>query len=377
MKEKNARKVLNRSRERGQSLVFIVIAMMGLLGILALSLDGGMSYAQRRAAQNAADAGVLAAVTKLCGPNPDDVAATDVAEDYAINKNRADSADVVVNLELREIEVTTYITFDTFFARLFNQTEMTVSAVAAGRCSNAALGGGMIPIAFPCLPWVVGSESEDCGIVYGSENMVILMESQSASGSYCQPEGSINCDIDGDGIPDIFDEANRGWLNLDGGNSNSAELSDWVKNGYHGDPIEPHLWVSGEPGVDTSTFHDVRDYLTGRTVFVPIFDLFCDTSGFNPSVPENACPLIYDFDIDETRVGNGHLYYRIISVAAFHITCVKSAGTDSCPFRTQVGISNSNDIKTIEGYFVSGETDANASPGGEYDTGVYVYSLTR
>jgi hypothetical protein len=46
--------------EKGQALVLIVIAMVALLGITALAIDGGMIYADRRFAQNAADTSSLA-----------------------------------------------------------------------------------------------------------------------------------------------------------------------------------------------------------------------------------------------------------------------------------------------------------------------------
>jgi hypothetical protein len=49
-----------RSSERGQALVLLVLAFVVLLGFTALALDGGMVYADRRRAQNAADASSLA-----------------------------------------------------------------------------------------------------------------------------------------------------------------------------------------------------------------------------------------------------------------------------------------------------------------------------
>ena len=49
------------STESGQSLVLIVLMIVGLIGFAALAIDGGMLLAERRRAQNAADAGVMAA----------------------------------------------------------------------------------------------------------------------------------------------------------------------------------------------------------------------------------------------------------------------------------------------------------------------------
>ncbi len=46
--------------ESGQVLVILVLAIVGLLAFTALAIDGGLIYADRRGAQNAADAAVLA-----------------------------------------------------------------------------------------------------------------------------------------------------------------------------------------------------------------------------------------------------------------------------------------------------------------------------
>lgn len=51
--------------ERGQALILIVFAIIGLLGITALTIDGGNAYSDRRHAQNAADTAVLAAARAI------------------------------------------------------------------------------------------------------------------------------------------------------------------------------------------------------------------------------------------------------------------------------------------------------------------------
>ena len=50
----------SQSNERGQALVLLVLAFVVLLGFTALAIDGGMVYADRRRAQNGADASALA-----------------------------------------------------------------------------------------------------------------------------------------------------------------------------------------------------------------------------------------------------------------------------------------------------------------------------
>ncbi len=50
----------SRENERGQAIVIIAFAMVGLLAFVALAIDGGNTLTERRRAQNAADAGALA-----------------------------------------------------------------------------------------------------------------------------------------------------------------------------------------------------------------------------------------------------------------------------------------------------------------------------
>ncbi len=59
------RKVFSK-QPRGQSLVFVAVLSVALIGMLALALDFGYSMYNRRWAQNAADAAALAAARILC-----------------------------------------------------------------------------------------------------------------------------------------------------------------------------------------------------------------------------------------------------------------------------------------------------------------------
>ncbi|MBV6397108.1 MAG: hypothetical protein HFACDABA_02713 [Anaerolineales bacterium] len=47
--------------EKGQALILIVFAIVGLIGLTALAVDGGMAYSERRQSQNSADSAALAA----------------------------------------------------------------------------------------------------------------------------------------------------------------------------------------------------------------------------------------------------------------------------------------------------------------------------
>jgi hypothetical protein len=57
--------------ERGQALVIIALAMIGLIGMAGLAIDGSMVLADRRHAQNAADTAVLAGALAKVKPQTD------------------------------------------------------------------------------------------------------------------------------------------------------------------------------------------------------------------------------------------------------------------------------------------------------------------
>ncbi len=62
--------MISRKTEKGQALILIVLAIVGLIGLTALAVDGGMAYSERRQAQNAADSAALdAGLAKIRGGN--------------------------------------------------------------------------------------------------------------------------------------------------------------------------------------------------------------------------------------------------------------------------------------------------------------------
>jgi hypothetical protein len=73
--------------ESGAVLVHTGIAMIGLLGFSALSVDYGMLWVARRQAQNAADAGALAAAISFAFGDPNDLARVRAVGEAAAKAN--------------------------------------------------------------------------------------------------------------------------------------------------------------------------------------------------------------------------------------------------------------------------------------------------
>lgn len=74
---------MRRSRERGQTLIFFALASAVVFGMVALAVDVGMMYANRRHAQNVADQAALIGAQRL--PEHPAGAISD-AKTYALNK---------------------------------------------------------------------------------------------------------------------------------------------------------------------------------------------------------------------------------------------------------------------------------------------------
>ncbi len=133
--------------ERGQAIILIALAIVGLLGLTALAVDGGNAYSERRRAQNAADTTALdAALAKVRGQ---DMLAEGLARAssnrYTDSDPTAGSSSPDVNVEIYNppisgpyagdaeyVQTIITATVKTYFGRVLGITEVTnrVEAVA-------------------------------------------------------------------------------------------------------------------------------------------------------------------------------------------------------------------------------------------------------
>lgn len=124
---------LNRT-ERGQALIIIALAAVGLIGMVALVVDGGKVFLDRRKAQNAADAAALAsALSRIRGGqdwvgmalnsaaqngyNSDGV--TNIVQVYSPPKDGSHTGDV----EYIQVIITSNV--DLYFARVVGRAQIT------------------------------------------------------------------------------------------------------------------------------------------------------------------------------------------------------------------------------------------------------------
>lgn len=427
--------------EKGQSLILLGLLMVVLLAVLAVAVDLGMAYFQRRNAQNAADAGALAGARVFCeDPAANEYAAKQIASAY-VAANNASLLPGYPTISGNNVTVGTTITQDTFIANLFKDGSgnptwdfLTVKAQAEAGCYQPCLGEGVLPVVWTCKP-EDGSSSgnvpcDDLPVTidtvnryrtspgstpgcfnveykgkrpgYACPELTIVMDDIDIDTLQCQSSGgTIDCDFDGDGRDDYVSADNRGWSDLDGNvdafyscppnSEGSVELKNWIEFGYDC-PLEIHTWVGDQPGNAVDLYKTVEERRkVNPIVILPVFDDSCPedptggAGGCTWHTGAGAHPpddLVHEY----TSTPN---YYHIIKFSAFYITCVQTKN-HTCPGATQFYKENEGffkgggdditgaDYNAIEGYFLTGYVPGlKGNCGDEIDTGVFTVYLNK
>ena len=146
----STRRHITRER-RGAMLVFVAIAMIALLGFLAMTLDVGAGNRQRRIAQTAADAGALGGGTEIYRRMSGTALPDDSVRASAVNeavRNGFPADDVTVNYppasgphtgDVAYVEVIINRTIPTIFGGIFNITSLNAGARAVAGVGSFAL----------------------------------------------------------------------------------------------------------------------------------------------------------------------------------------------------------------------------------------------
>lgn len=219
--------------QRGQALVLIALAAIGLFGITGLAVDGGAKFSDRRHAQNAADTAALtAALTKATGltaGQTDSVCSTasgwtnssfcldiinaawDRAEENGYAGLMPNSVDVysppisgpyLNNASYVQVIITSYV--KTYFARVvgINQTQNTVEAVALTKEGGPIMNGASIVAVNPNPNCGGGAGSGGGSFDVGGNGTINLngggiFVNSSASCGYSQTSCSVTLNMSG------------------------------------------------------------------------------------------------------------------------------------------------------------------------------------
>ena len=128
--------------ERGAVAVVAAAAMILLMGITAVALDGGRMYDERRTAQNAADHASLAAAWAQCRTEDPIAAGLASAATNGFQNDGVDDFVTITDLGGGEFEAHVQSILDTTFGRVLSTNQVDVTARAVGYCDiDDSLGG--------------------------------------------------------------------------------------------------------------------------------------------------------------------------------------------------------------------------------------------
>jgi Flp pilus assembly protein TadG len=329
--------------ERGQALIVIVFALVGLLVVAGLAIDGGMVFLDRRRMQNAADAAALAGTRLLAGAICDESAGDDAAIAAEVNhyaeKNGVPDTDAEAGASVAGNVVADYVDFHevvlgrvgggaipngatgvsvtvgirrpTYFVSLVGIDTAGASAAALAMTGRPLMGGGLRPFGVP-YPIVKVLADGDCfDISFGN----------------CDQD---ECNINYTGGQD----QHRGWMNLAYVWNNTeasqfpraissnpgGQLKDWMRDGWDGTLYADCPWNDGCHNGDyihakPGTEQDVINVAPLDTlIYVPIYDAFPDCDGVAPDI---AAP--YPDNPDACTGMQGADYYHIVGFAGVRI----------------------------------------------------------
>jgi hypothetical protein len=418
-------------------MILMVFLTVAIFGVLALSLDMGYTYYNRRWAQNAADSGALAAARELCidtDPATRFTNATNAAVDYVESKNLAfgvnsqtmtnicfrdlDLNDGTCNcmiyqdpacpeLQPGEAKVDVAINHPNFVANFFGRNSTTVPATAAAGCFAPGAAFGVVPIAWKCnvildengedvCDMTFISDDDEC--IYTEDYMYIFIEADKKL-FWCDelgvpptiPPGSevihMMC---GDNL-EIVNTAQPvhswAWVDLNGSSGQScatSELNSWVVSGF-AETLSTHTWVPSCGGSHTDIFGSVGDLEKGA---IPIFDMICESNDARNDCDGSAPPLPdlwHDgIDTDLPLVTASQYTFHLNSFALLKISCVDAQG-NKCnqSIHARQALEDMNpgilqNIETIEGCFVGGFIPGlSGKPSDGVNAGAWTLYLTR
>jgi hypothetical protein len=148
METERKRLMKTKQFQRGQALIVIALALVGLVGIAGLVIDGGNAFQDRQQAQNAADSAALAsAQARIQGANVVDAAMASAAANGFIN----DGVKNIISLytppkdgphagDIEYIQVIIRSTVTTYFMRVVGTNEIVNEVQAVARTKAPEIG---------------------------------------------------------------------------------------------------------------------------------------------------------------------------------------------------------------------------------------------
>ncbi len=234
-----SKRARSHARERGQSLVLYALALSALVAMLALGIDGGYAYAQRRRMQTAADSAALAGARALAlGQGPGQIG---LAVNQYATRNGATAFTWQYLAGNPGIRVTTRRTYDTFFAGFLGLSTMTAAATAEASLGYLSAASNLLPIAVHDDPFVY------------LQSYTLWDKNHDAPGAF-------------------------GWLDWSPPAGGNSELADAILNPSRSGLRRIGEWVNTQTGVSGSVaVRSALDTWINEHVTIPLYDQITGT----------------------------------------------------------------------------------------------------
>jgi Flp pilus assembly protein TadG len=322
--------------ERGQTVVMIALALVALIAMVGLAIDGGMVYLERRRMQNAADSAALAGARRLsqaiCATNPNPATSPTPKSTTWSGTSSPATGEPMPNLRPTTwaspatgwwstarrswweagqfpstpagIVVTTTITQPTYFLGLVGASTGRASASATAVTGPPLLvSGGLRPFGVPAPVVAQLNPGDWLTVDFDNNGGTIRWVSGEA-----QHRGWMNLGY-------VWNQReNPNWPRARDQNTGASDLKRWMQDGWNGTLYADCAWSAGcrtgdyihaKPGADASA---VCAAPLNTVFYVPVYDEvpYCQTQ---IPAPKPACPT----------QGGGYCYH-IVGFAAIKIT---------------------------------------------------------
>jgi hypothetical protein len=351
--------------DRGQVIVIMALALVAIVGGVALILEGGNAFAQQRVTQNAADAAanagavvlaerlggaafgdadVAAAVTAIAGDN--DLPAPS-AWYTSIDGELVDASGATVGSTAAAkavgsgdpippgaagVRAAGTRQFGTFFARVLGITQLQASAdatavtgILSGVCPADA-GCGLLPVTFPVLISTCADPHTTTSLGTGPYTLVPI-----------DGRTDTNMSI----VPlCTTDPGSVGWLDLGPGNL-AQEIVSPTNNAF-----DVPTWLQTQTGNVNAVEDEINDNYAGKIILIPMFDGTCRVQ---PSgVALSDCPA------GEEGVGT-NTWYHIPKFTGFFLEGAYLQGSNRAECNQAPGspfVGGNGSVSCLKGWFV-------------------------
>ena len=256
---------------RGQMLVIFTLALVAMIAMVGLVIDGGAAYAQRRGQQNAADLAALAAANALYdGQNQ--AGAETVAKGVTATNGYAhgiNGVGVTVTFPDGEVKVDVLAPHRNYFSGVVGQNSWQVTTTASAVAGVPDTAVGAAPVIMPVADFNADGTP-----------MAAYTEAN------CAPAG---CEW-GNSNGDVPENATDWAWTLYGPNVNTSNVRDYLEafGDCGGNPVadvtinagEAPYWGQGNNGMHNGAFNSA-DCIIGLDVPVPIVG--------PPNAPSTTC----------------------------------------------------------------------------------------